>query len=374
MKKFKPTVEVLEARCTPTIRHVGPTEMYKTIEYGVSAAVPGDTVLIDPGTYVEQVFIGGAGKNNITVTAVTSQTAIVQAPDPQVMARTNGAIIEVDIATGVVIDGLTLTGQRPAGGAIGGVKDGVLVRDNGAATVRNSRITHTVYDSTFNTGAVASINGYAVQVGDSTTGGTATVQNNTLDNYQKGGVWVEGANSSATVTLNTITGVGPTNGLAQFGVKVQSGASAMIDHNQISGDSYTGNNGFGRGINVTGGGTVTLDTNTLSGCDIGLSISGTAGATVTNNTASNNTHDGIDLTGSTTGATVTGNTANANGHDGIFVDATSTGNLFGSNNAGGNGGFDAEDLSTGTGTAGTGNTWSGDSFGTTHTVGGGILP
>lgn len=384
MQKLKLSVELLESRCTPTVLTVGPGEQFQTIQSAVNAANPGDTVLIDPGVYTEQVLISGIFKSNITLTAVVSQSAVVRAP--QTMTG-NDALIEVGIATGVTIDGLTLTGKH-ASGQVGGVKDGVLVRDHGSVTVQNSHITQIIFDSTFNVGgSIASTNGYAVQVGDNTTPGTVTVQNSTLDNYQKGGVWVQGSNSSATVAFDTITGVGPTGALAQFGVKVQSGASATINNDQISGDRYTGSNGFGRGINVTGGGTISVDTNSISSCDIGVSISSTAGALVTNNTISSNTSDGINLTSligtttvrgntvnnnghdgialiNSTGVTVQSNTADNNGHDGIFVDANSALNTIQFNTARGNTNLDAEDLSTGgSGTNGTRNTWGGDSFG-----------
>jgi parallel beta-helix repeat protein len=377
MRKWKFTVELLESRCTPAVLTVGPNEQFQTIQAAVNAANPGDTVLIDPGVYTEQVHITGIFKSNITLTAVVSQSAVVQAP--QTMTG-NDALIEVDIATGVVIDGLTLTGKQ-ANGRVGGVKDGVLIRDSGSATVQNSHITQIIFDSTFNQGgAIASINGYSVQVGDNTTPGTAVIKDSTLDNYQKGGVWVLDLNSSrpsvATVSNDMITGVGATAATAQFGVKVQSGAQATIDHNSISANAYTGASGFGRGINITGGaaGNINIRANTIDGCDIGVSISGTSGATVDSNNLSNNNHDGLDLTASTTGATVSSNTLNNNGRDGIFVDSTSTGNIFffntaRGNNALANGGFDAEDQSTGGGTNGTGNTWSGDSFGTTSPPG-----
>jgi parallel beta-helix repeat protein len=96
----------------------------------------------------------------------------------------------------------------------------------------------------------------------------------------------------------------------------------------------------------------------------------TASTLLNNNTASNNQHDGIefvfDPTGSESGTpdtlhnhnvTLNINTTNRNGNDGVEVESGSTNNLFTSNTMLNNTNFDAEDLSTGAGTAHTGNTW-----------------
>jgi hypothetical protein len=67
----------------------------------------------------------------------------------------------------------------------------------------------------------------------------ATIDNNTLTNYQKGGIVVTCANTSATITNNTVTGQGPVNYIAQNGIQVSINASAMLKNNTVTGHFYT---------------------------------------------------------------------------------------------------------------------------------------
>src|SRR5208283_296466 len=87
----------------------------------------------------------------------------------------------------------------------------------------------------------------------------------------------------------------------------------------------------------------------------GIGLNGTSNITVAANTLSNNAV-GIHLVGASKN-TMIGNVADNNKAVGILLDAKSTGNIVTENTALFNGVFDAEDLSTGTGTAGTANFW-----------------
>jgi len=79
---------------------VGLREQYRTIAQAVSAAGPGDTILIDPGTYVENVMVG----KQITLTSTKgAASTIVRAAD------TNKAVFSLS-GTDIEIQGLTITG------------------------------------------------------------------------------------------------------------------------------------------------------------------------------------------------------------------------------------------------------------------------
>lgn len=59
--------ERLEARqLLSSTLQVGPTAPYHTIQSAVNAAHKGDTVLVAPGTYVEQVVVP-SGLSNLTI-------------------------------------------------------------------------------------------------------------------------------------------------------------------------------------------------------------------------------------------------------------------------------------------------------------------
>jgi parallel beta-helix repeat protein len=137
-------------------------------------------------------------------------------------------------------------------------------------------------------------------------GGTAsgTISGNTLTNYQKGGIAVNG-NVTATITNNTVTGQGPVNYIAQNGIQVGYGAKATVTGNTVTGNAYTGTNlASSAGILVVGGEcfgpglayTVGLDIskNTLTGNDVGVwlfnaNASCNAPTTKTNNSVKFNT-------------------------------------------------------------------------------------
>jgi nitrous oxidase accessory protein NosD len=71
---------------------------------------------------------------------------------------------------------------------------------------------------------------------------------------------------------------------------------------------------------------------------------------------SSNNNEGIGVYAST-GAKIDNNDTDDNDTDGLFADTDTSGNSFTNNEASGNGNLDCEDVSTGTGTAGTANTW-----------------
>src|SRR5262245_26949240 len=54
---FRPAFERLEDRLVPAVHNVTTGIDYPTIQAAVTAANPGNTLLADPGTYVEQVTI-----------------------------------------------------------------------------------------------------------------------------------------------------------------------------------------------------------------------------------------------------------------------------------------------------------------------------
>jgi hypothetical protein len=66
-----------------------------------------------------------------------------------------------------------------------------------------------------------------------------TISGNVVSSYQKTGILANGS-VAATITGNTITGAGPVGYIAQNGVQVGFGATAVVKDNTVSGNSYTG--------------------------------------------------------------------------------------------------------------------------------------
>lgn len=146
--------------------------------------------------------------------------------------------------------------------------------------------------------------------------GTAsgTISGNTITNYQKNGITINGS-VSATITNNTVTGQGPASWIAQNGIQLGYGLKATVTGNTVTGNAYTGANlASSAGILVVGGeyfGTGLADTvgltitkNTLTGNDVGVFIfNGDAACdappTATNNAVKLNTISNDAVTNTT---------------------------------------------------------------------------
>jgi parallel beta-helix repeat protein len=376
---------VLENRVVPSTLHVGshPGE-YATIQAAVNAAHSRDTILVDPGTYTEQVIINNNGhaRDNLKLEGSGEHSTLIKAP-PLASMTGHHAIVEIENAQNVTIEDFTIEGPSSAANS-GGSFYGVRI-DNGSATIEDNHITK-IEDTPFN----GVQEGVAILVGraaDGTTG-TAIITHNLIDDYQKGGIVVDNKGSSAEIDHNTIIGQGPTALISQNGVQISRGATADVSHNRISDNEFTGSGDVSTGILLYQAGTVHVEHNTLSHNDVGIYDQGSDNVVIEHNRISENTTNGILLV-STSGARIDYNTTDHNGSgnsgdsgialynstnniidhntsnhnngDGIFVDSTSAGNTFSQNRLRDNSQFDAEDQSKGTGTAGTGNTWTNNS-------------
>ena len=365
--RVRPHLETLENRLVPATIHV---HSGQSIQAAVLAANPGDTIQVDPGTYTEQVKIStnshGVTLNNLKLQGA-GQNSIIQFG--------SGAVVEISVATNVTLDHFTIqgTGSGPA--------FGVEVDSAASATISNDDVTQ-----------INGPNGVGILVGLASAGttGTATITHDTIEKYQKGGIVVDNTGSSAEIDHTTVTGSGPTSAIVQNGIQISRGATADVNHDTVSGNVFTPGTFTADGILLLSPGAVTVDHNTCDGNDVGIDCFGATKPDIDHNECDNDTFNGIVLD-TTTGADVNHNTTDQDGQgtfdpadhavdggivlysatsntidhnesknnkgDGIFADKPSTGNTFDHNETGGNTRFDAEDLSTGTGTAGTANTW-----------------
>jgi len=65
-----------------------------------------------------------------------------------------------------------------------------------------------------------------------------TISGNTVSDYQKNGITANGS-VAATITGNVVTGDGPITYIAQNGIQVGFGATAVVKSNTVSGNNYT---------------------------------------------------------------------------------------------------------------------------------------
>lgn len=68
---------------------------------------------------------------------------------------------------------------------------------------------------------------------------SGVVSGNQVSLYQKGGIVVRGAGASADILNNEVRGLGPVNFIAQNGIQVSFGGSAVVRENVVSENDYT---------------------------------------------------------------------------------------------------------------------------------------
>jgi hypothetical protein len=196
---------------------------FTAVGTAVLAAADGDTIEICSGVYVEQVTL----TKRLTLQARPGHLPLLQAPPAMAEPR---AIIRVGagFVAQVTIEGLSVKG--PGGAGCGSIRAGIRVDSGSSATIRNNRITDIREDPL---GNCASGVGILVGRQSDVITGTATIVGNVIEDYQKAGIVIDNAGSSASVRGNRIAGVGPTGVIAQNGIQVSRGAHATITENEI---------------------------------------------------------------------------------------------------------------------------------------------
>jgi parallel beta-helix repeat protein len=141
-----------------------------------------------------------------------------------------------------------------------------------------------------------------------------------IDNYQKNGVDVRDAGSTAEVGYNRIFGMGPTTVNAQNGVVVLGIATATIRHNFVAKNIYTPAGTEATGVLLFSSGKVVTDRNTLTYNEVNVDMfQAAAGSSTTNNHVRAGTDDGILVDGSN-GVRVAENKVEDNDGSGILLD------------------------------------------------------
>ena len=348
---------------------------YQTIQDAVNAATAGETILVAPGTYNEQVTVSGTGLNGLTIEGVGSGVNVDAPTAPgslqeTAVSPTSGNAIDgiftVNGANSVTISGLTVNGlgegydtyfapSQPGEASLVGIAyinttlgsiNGVTVEntdesDGGIGDQRNFGIF--VVNNTTLAGDIPTTSEAAAL-------NTISITGSAIESFQKNGITVEYAN--ATISGNTLTGLGPIDN-AQNAIEIGE-STGSVSNNVITDVGYIGAVAatgvlafFDQGLNITGN-----NFTGASGSDplspVGVYVLDSANGEITNNT-STNVDNGVAFLSDAFGAdstgtwTVTGNTATdvvsvANGGNGIFFDSdpTNSNSSFTVNDSGSN--------------------------------------
>lgn len=263
-----------------------------------------------------------------------------------------GAQTSLDVNINAFYNNVRAGDPNPSGGlfAAGGFVNSTTIRNNrfsgngqfsmniGGGSTSGLIINNNVADN----------EGAFIVIGN-TTG--ARIQSNTATNLFSSGVYAFGNNSGMIVTLNTLTGLGPTQGIGS-GIRV--------------------NPGYGMSLPDVA---PRITSNTISGFKWdGISLNGVIGGTgvlISDNHLFGNGGYGIWLENAT-GLRFTLNTIENNGEIGIRAESVSGNNIFNGNILSNNP-LDVSDATSGTKTSGTANTWT-QNTGTTSNPPGLVVP
>jgi parallel beta-helix repeat protein len=260
----------------------------------------------------------------------------------------------------------------------------------------------------------------AADAGDTT---SVTMSSVTVSTYDKNGITCDDAGTTCTISGSTVTGIGCTALIGQNGIQGDEANSITLSDDNVTGNCYSGSGYVATGLllydnAVTSATSVTADSDdvgiyagndgsgpatttiTISSCvasnatfanglgGVGIAVDSATAGSVEHSTMKNDPGDGLALYGSSNltiesnkakgdydgfyiggpgsvgndsdGNTVSSNKTSHNTQDGMYVDTDTSGNTFTSNIAKVDADYDYQDFSTGSGTAGTANTWTSD--------------
>jgi parallel beta-helix repeat protein len=213
-----------------------PNAAFSTISAAIAAAQSGDTIEICPALYAEQLTITkpltliGLRENGVG-------RALVQ-PTSLATANAEGfiAVISVVNTSNVTISNLAVDASNNTVTGCGTALAGIHFY-NASGVVQNAAISGTQVSIPLSCTALFPGNGFGVQA-DQTTGSTGpfrvTVQNSSIHDFGRDGILINGAAESAAIDGNSITGIGPSTGVNQFGVFLANGATGQVTGNNIT--------------------------------------------------------------------------------------------------------------------------------------------
>lgn len=203
-----------------------PGGTFCTIQSAIDAAAIGDTILVRPGTYTEN--LGGFPNGTITIRSDADGNASTMDPSPAdtiIDGNAMGSVVQITVGS-PVLEGFTLrNGNANQGGDIDG--GGILI-DSASPTIRNNVIKSNSANQ--NGGGISCV------------GGTPRIEGNVIEgnvnnggNSEHGGGGIFCRNTNAIIEGNVIRN--NTGSRQGGGIKLRDGGNATIVQNIIMGNS-----------------------------------------------------------------------------------------------------------------------------------------
>lgn len=308
-----------------------PTAAYTTIQAAVNAAASGDVIRVCTGTYQEQVVINKP-------LSLEAQNGVVVIPS-DVVANTAGlfggspiaAIILVQNAENVNLEGLTVDGGANGLTGCGPTLIGILYQDSSGAIRHNF-----VRQVRLGSALPGCQSGLAIDVESSSSGqSNVTIEHNSVDGYQKNGITADEAGTKVFVNENAVTGLGPTTGAAQNGIQIGFGAQGRVTNNSVADNIYSPCESVANcpsnaaGILIYQSDGVRVEGNTVGSNQVGIFVAANNGNIGGNTIFHSVALDGIALVGD--GNSVSSNNISGSDDAGVYIQGnnnTVSGNEF----------------------------------------------
>lgn len=202
--------------------------MHKTLAIISSAALAlASLAFVLPASGYLEPSSGGCV--SVSTSRGTLTAAVVATSSQTVSGDVNATNCDIGVYVGAGVSGVTVTATVHDANRFGIYNDGgeVIVDGSTVSKIGN------------HAGGVYAPNGVQTGIGvlfDPASSGM--IINSAIYNYQKGGIVVKGAGTSAVVSGNTVTGAGRIDYIAQNGIQISAGAVAELLNNTVTGHFY----------------------------------------------------------------------------------------------------------------------------------------